>query len=165
MNADIHYREPGQQGISTAWIGGCIRVFETAFSRRMKGCWILPLALAVPVAPARGSEDAVARGVFRNQLARQQQQERLRLDMLHYRRDMQPPATGAREDEARRRLAAEQRARQQALHHRQEVAPSSVQLADDAGTRRAKEDMELARARREGELLLERARWELQQKP
>ncbi|HXF65808.1 MAG TPA: hypothetical protein VNK67_03785 [Burkholderiales bacterium] len=131
----------------------------------MKGCWILPVALAAPAAPAWGGEDAVAREVLRNLRARQQQQEQLQLDMLHYQRGVPAPAAGTREDEARRRIAAEWRARQRALHYRQRVEPSAAWPEDDAGTRRAKQDMEFTRARREGEQLIERARWELQQKP
>ncbi len=98
------------------------------------------------VAPVWGAEDPGARALQQQLLLRQQQQEALQLRMQQQHIAPSAPAD-ARQRLLLEQLQMEQRQRQAQQHYRQAIEPPTAQPSDDEGTRRAKAEMELQKAR------------------
>lgn len=113
-------------------------------------------ALVLLEARAAGTDDPGERAVQQQQLGRQQQQEQLQLRMQQQQRTVQSPPLGARQQQSVRDAEIGSQREQQQLHYRQQIASPLAQPTDDAATRRARTQMELDRARREGEAQLQR---------
>lgn len=113
-------------------------------------------------APALGADDPGARGLQQHQLQRQQQQDALQLRMQQQQRATQLPPGDSRQQQQVRQLEIDHQQRQQELHYRQGIEPPTAQPSDDAGTRRAKADLELQKARQQGTGQLQRFEAEAQ---
>lgn len=135
----------------------------------VRGCigaawWLLAIAgSAALAATAPAADDAGAQALQKHQLERQQQQEALQLRMQQQQRALQSPPADARQQQSARQLEVEQQQRQQELHYRQGIAPPGAHPTDDEGTRRAKAQMELQEAGRQGQQQLRRFDYESQQ--
>ena len=113
--------------------------------------------------PAWAADDAGSRALQQNQLQRQQQQDALQLRMQQQQRAVQSPPVDLRQQQAVKQLEIDQQQRQQELHYQQGVEPPTAQPSDDGGTRRAKAQMELQEAKRQGQSELRRSDYESQQ--
>lgn len=100
---------------------------------------------------AWSAEDPGARALQQHQLQRQQQEEATQLRQLQQQRAAQSPPSGVREQQALEKLQIDQQQRQQALHYRQSIEHQAMPPADDEGTRRAKAELELLRARQQSQ--------------
>lgn len=120
-------------------------------------------AAATSAGPAAGEQDPVLREVQRHQQMRQQQQDELWLRMLQQQRRVQNPPANARQEQSLRRLEIEQLQRQRELHYRQSIEVQPAAPVEDEGTRRAKSQIELQRAREQSEQQLRQFDWQLLQ--
>jgi hypothetical protein len=135
---------------SNVWAG------RRRLGRAVSGAALLAFQLAW------GAEDPGTRALQQHQLRRQQQEEATQLRQLQQQRSVQSPPAGDRERQDLEKLNIEQQQRQQELHYRQSVTPTAAQPADDEGTRRAKAEMELLRARQQSQQQLRQFERELQ---
>jgi hypothetical protein len=97
------------------------------------------------------AENPAGRALQQHQLQRQQRDEDTQLRLMQLQRAAQTPPAGLRERQARERQQVDQRQRQQELHDRQAIEPAAAQPANDEGTRRAKAELELQRARQQSQ--------------
>jgi hypothetical protein len=121
-------------------------------------------AMLIAIQLAWGAEDPGARALQQHQLRRQQQEEATQLRQLQQQRAAQSASAGVREQQALQKLKIDQQQRQQELHYRQSVGLPSARGGDDEGTRRAKAEMELLRAREQSQQQLRQFERELQNK-
>lgn len=136
-------------------------------SNATRRCRVLGLfaggAVLIAFRLAWSAEDPGARALHQHQLQRQQQEEATQLRQLQQQRAAQSLPSGVREQQALEKLQIDQQQRQQALHYRQGVERRAAQPADDEGTRHAKAELELLRARQESQQQFRRFERELQQ--
>ena len=120
---------------------------------------------ALLVIPAWGAEDPGARALQQHQLQRQQQLDALQLRMQQQQSSVQAAPVDARQKQAVEQLQINQRQEQQQLHYRQGIEPAAAQPSDDVATRGARQQVELDKARQQGQQQLRRFESQLQEKP
>jgi hypothetical protein len=123
------------------------------------------IAWTALAAAAWGADDPGARALQQHQLQRQQQQEALQLRMQQQQRVVQEAPTDPQRQRALEQLQINQRQQQYDLHYRQGIEPASAQPSDGEGTRRAKDQLDLEKARQQSQQQLRRFESELQPKP
>lgn len=124
---------------------------------------LLASGCAAMAGPVQGSDDPGARALRQHQLQWQQQQEAVELRLQQQQRAVQSPPADLRWRQRAQQLDLDQQQRQQELHYRQGVEPPAGQPSDDEGTHRAKAQMDLQRARQQGEQQLHRFETQAQQ--
>lgn len=133
----------------------------------MKGRFRTRLALCfsavMAAGPAWGDQDPALGELQRHQQMRQQQQDELLLRMMQQQRRAQNPPANARQEQSLRQIEIEQLQRQRELHYRHSLEFQPAVPADDEGTRRAKSQIGLQRAREQSEQQLRQFDWQLLQ--
>lgn len=112
---------------------------------------------------AWGDPEPARRELERHQQMRQQQQDELVLRMLQQQRRAQNPPANARQEQSLHQLEIEQLQRQRELDYRHGLESQPGVPTDDEGTRRAKSQIGLQRAREQSEQQLRQFDWQLLQ--